>query len=92
MKSALMLAALCAALCVSAPAVQAKGMSDTDLYCKLMPLTAKCHATPAKSAPAKPVAKQVAAAKAVTVKAPHFKMMSCVKSTDKKFLYSCSWK
>jgi hypothetical protein len=94
MKSALMLAALCAALCVSTPAVQAKGMGDAELYCKLMPLTAKCQ--PAKAAAAKPVVMHVAATKlapkAVTTKAPHLKMLSCEKATGKKFMYSCSWK
>ncbi|HEV7717969.1 MAG TPA: hypothetical protein VGO70_03230 [Arsenicitalea sp.] len=87
MKSALMLAALCAGLCVSAPAVQAKGPSDAELFCKLWPVSAKCHTTSAKITPVAMVTKPAAA-----MKPAHLKMLSCVKATDKKYFYSCSWK
>ena len=90
--SAMILAAFCAALCVSTPAVQAMGPTDNELFCKFFPLTAKCTA-PAKPAPAnmaKPM--KVAAVKPATPKLG-IKMLSCAKApADKPYLYGCVWK
>lgn len=94
MKSVMILAAFAAALCVSTPAAQAMGPTDSELFCKFFPLTAKCSA-PAKPAPvkaAKPTMKVAAAKPAATPKLG-IKMLSCVKApADKPYLYSCVWK
>jgi hypothetical protein len=90
-KSAMILAAFCAALCVSTPAAQAIGPTDNELFCKFFPLTAKCTA-PAKPAPVKPAMKVAAAKPAATPKLG-IKMLSCVKApADKPYLYTCVWK
>jgi hypothetical protein len=93
-KSALILAAVCAALCVSAPAAQAVGPKDSELFCKFFPLTTKCSpAKPAAVVKAAPV--KVAAVKPAAVATPKLgvKVMSCVKApADKPYLYSCVWK
>ena len=96
MKSALILAAVCAALCVSAPAAQAVGPKDSELFCKFFPLTTKCSpAKPAAMPMAKPAPMKIAAVKPAAVATPKMsiKMMSCVKApADKAYLYSCVWK
>jgi len=103
-KSAMIVAALFAAVCVSAPmAVQAastatgslKGMTDTQLYCSLFSWTAKCapaaaKAAPAKTAMVKPAAVAVPAAKGTTKLG--IKTMACAKAAPGKgYLYTCSW-
>ena len=100
MKSAMIVAALCAAFCVSTPAVQAKGMSDTDLFCKFFPLASKCAPAKPAATPAhhmsKPMAKPMLAmakpaAKPMTKMS--IKMWHCEKRTDgKPYLLSCAWK
>lgn len=96
MKSVMIAAALCAALCASTPvAVQAKGMTDVQLYCTFFPWTAKC--APAKPAAAKPAAKPAAVASvkpAASKPAPMgIKTMHCVKAAaGAGHLYSCTWK
>lgn len=95
MKSVLILAAVCAALCVSAPAAQAVGPKDSELFCKIFPLTTKCTPStkPAPVTMAKPM--KMAAVKPAAVATPTMgiKMMSCVKApADKPYLYSCVWK
>ena len=103
MKSVMILAALGAALCMSAPlGVQAAKLTDHDLYCTFIPLTSKC--APAKPAMAAPMAKP---APVVAMAAPMakpamamakpaamtVKMYHCEKRTDgKPYLMSCSWK
>jgi hypothetical protein len=94
-KSAMIVAALCAGLLASTPvAVQAKGPTDVQLYCTFFPFTAKC--APAKPAAAAPAARPavVAAAKpAVKPAAFHIKTMQCAKApAGAGHLYSCSWK
>ena len=99
-KSVMILAALCAALCVSVPAAQAKGMTDKEIYCTFMPMAKMCApaaakpamAKPAMAKPAmaKPAPKKVAAAKPAPV---GIKMLACVKAEPGKgHLYSCKWK
>jgi hypothetical protein len=98
-KSAMILAALCAAFCVSTPAVQAKGMTDMDMYCKILPMTAKCKApAPAKPVAAVPMAKPAAMKMAMAKPAPKpmamgMKMMGCVPApAGSKFFLTCNWK
>jgi len=92
-KSLMIVAALGAALTMSAPVTAQAAMAkltDHDLYCSFMPLTSKC-------APAKPMAKpamKVAMSKPGTM-AKHvpftgMEMMVCTKRTDgKPYLMSC---
>jgi hypothetical protein len=95
-KSAMIVAALCAALVSGPVAAQAKGMTDTELYCSIVPLTSKC--APAKPAAAAVAAPAVAVAKAATVAATTaakigIKTMSCTKAAaGAGHLYDCTWK
>jgi hypothetical protein len=96
-KSVMILAALCAALCVSVPAAQAKGMTDKEIYCTFMPMAKMCAPAAAKPAMAKPAMAKpaMAMAKPAAAKpAPKgIKMMACVKAEPGKgHLYSCKWK
>lgn len=107
MKSVMILAALCAALCVSTPAAQAKGMTDKEIYCTFMPMATMC--APAKPAMAKPAMAPAMAKPAMAMAKPAMakpapkmaaaapamgmKMMACTKADKGKgYLYSCKWK
>ena len=101
MKSAIVAAALCAAVLMSAPAQAAAHakMTDHDLYCTFMPWLKLCApakpapmAKPAPVAKAKPVAKPVVVAAAKPA-AMTLKMYHCEKRTDgKPYLLSCAYK
>jgi len=101
LKSAIVAAALCAAVLATAP-VQAAApakVTDHDIYCTFMPWLKLCGpAKPAAAVVVKPVAKAAPAAKPVVVAsakvaAPKIKMMQCEKRTDgKPFLLSCTYK
>ena len=103
MKATMVVAALFAALCVSAPMTAEaastatsplKGMTDTQLYCSLFSWTAKCAPAkaavkPAKTAMVKPAAVVAPAAKAAK---PGIKMLACAKAAPgKAYLYTCAW-
>ena len=93
MRSLMIAAALCAAVCMSAPAqAAASKMTDVQIYCMFMPMATKCApAAPAKVVAPKP-AKVAMVAKPAAAKTG-IKMMSCVPAAKgKAYLYECVWK
>ena len=93
MKTALIIAAAATLLAASAPAALAKGPSDMDIFCKIWPVSAKCHSA-AAHAPAKvvaPVKTAMAAPAKPAMSAPHIKTLHCTKSTSGKYLLDCTW-
>lgn len=92
MKTALILAAAATLLAASMPVAMAKGPTDMEVFCKIWPLSAKCHSagTPTPAKMIAPMHTAMAAPKPMS--APHIKMLTCTKSTSGKYLLDCAWK
>lgn len=100
MNKMLFAAALCAAVCVGAPAARAAAtpalstMTDVQIYCMWAPYAAKC-ATPAKPVAAKATAKTVAMVKPAAAAKPApvgMKTMACKPAAKGAgHLYDCVW-